>query len=283
MLAMVMGITVAWWALALWPVGDAPAWLERTRSVCFGTRFNGLPDAAGWTALILQPALMIGAITVIWGRSLLVGFATLRERRVGRVILRAVAAGLVVAASAATWRVANAVTSQVPIALDEESLALTASPRIDRRAPPMGLIDQHGDTLDLATLRGQVTLVTFAFAHCETVCPAIVHNVLAAKRALEGSLAVGAVIVTLDPWRDVPSRLPHIARTWGLADGEYVLSGSVESVERTLQAWGVPSRRDTRTGDIIHPALVYLIDANGRIGYRTGGGITSIITLVTRL
>jgi hypothetical protein len=58
--ALVALITVAWWGLALWPLGnDAPAWLARTQYVCFGTQPDGLPDASGWLALILQPALML--------------------------------------------------------------------------------------------------------------------------------------------------------------------------------------------------------------------------------
>ena len=44
-LGAVAAITMSWWALALWPVPTgAPAWLERTRQVCFGSTASGLPE-----------------------------------------------------------------------------------------------------------------------------------------------------------------------------------------------------------------------------------------------
>jgi cytochrome oxidase Cu insertion factor (SCO1/SenC/PrrC family) len=79
------------------------------------------------------------------------------------------------------------------------------------------------------------------------------------------------VVVTLDPWRDTPSRLPHLAEQWGLGSDAFVLSGAVEDVERVLDAWNVARERDLRTGDISHPALVYVVDRKGRIAYAANG------------
>ena len=46
--------------------------------------------------------------------------------------------------------------------------------------------------------RGRPVLVTFAYAHCDTICPLVVGDVLAAQRQLtDRSPAV--VVVTLDP------------------------------------------------------------------------------------
>jgi protein SCO1/2 len=188
----------------------------------------------------------------------------------------------VTAGSAATWRVANAVSAGQPIVLDEETLPDTY-PRLDRAAPSLGLIDQRGDTIALATFSGSITLVTFAFAHCETVCPAVVRDVLEAHRLLADSVPMAAVVVTLDPWRDTPSRLPYVAQKWELGEAEHVVSGSVEHVEAVLDAWNVPRRRDPQTGDVTHPALVYLVDPNGTIVYAARGGVGTITSLAARL
>jgi cytochrome oxidase Cu insertion factor (SCO1/SenC/PrrC family) len=127
---------------------------------------------------------------------------------------------------------------------------------------------------------GRAVLVTFAYAHCQTVCPVIVHDVLAARRAVPGTVAV---IVTLDPLRDTPARLPAMARQWQLGSDELVVSGSPSTVEAVLDAWQMPRTRDAGTGDIAHPRLVYLVDPNGRIAYATSGGARAIESLLARL
>jgi cytochrome oxidase Cu insertion factor (SCO1/SenC/PrrC family) len=99
----------------------------------------------------------------------------------------------------------------------------------------------------------------------------IVSEVVAARRRL-GEDAPELLVITLDPWRDTTSRLPSIARAWGLSGGEHVLSGDAEEVERALTAWRVPRSRNSRTGDISHPAIVYVVSADGRIRYVLSGG-----------
>ena len=128
-------------------------------------------------------------------------------------------------------------------------------------------------------------LVTFAYAHCETVCPVIVRDVLSAQAALSTSRVKPAVmIVTLDPWRDTPSRLPAIARDWQLpANDAWMLGGDPARVEAALTSWNVARSRDERTGEVTHPSLVFVVDARGRIAFATTGGAEMIAALVRRL
>jgi len=69
-LATILAITAAWWALALWPLAGAPAWLARTREVCFGAAPGGLPDAGGWILLIGEPVGLVTVLAVVWGGAL---------------------------------------------------------------------------------------------------------------------------------------------------------------------------------------------------------------------
>jgi cytochrome oxidase Cu insertion factor (SCO1/SenC/PrrC family) len=76
------------------------------------------------------------------------------------------------------------------------------------------------------------------------------------------------LLVTLDPWRDTPSALPGIARRWELPDGFHVLSSrAVGDILEIVERYGVSFTRDDRTGDIVHPGLVFLVDADGRLAY----------------
>jgi len=231
------------------------------------------------------------ALAIGWGRELRGGFRELRASRSGRALLATVALCVGLGLAAAALRVAHATDLAVPadVAAAPEPLPPTY-PRLDRPAPALGLVDQQGDVLDLARLRGRPALVTFAFGHCESVCPALVHEVKTAQARLRergsaDSRVPRIAVVTLDPWRDTPSRLPSLASSWGLAaDAEaFVLSGAPADVNALLDRWNVPRDRDPTTGQLDHPALVYVLDADGRIAYASTGGSAALLELLARL
>jgi cytochrome oxidase Cu insertion factor (SCO1/SenC/PrrC family) len=91
------------------------------------------------------------------------------------------------------------------------------------------------------------------------------------------------LIVTLDPWRDTPGRLPSMARQWHVSGDAHVLSGPPEFVQRTLNAWRVPRVRNEKTGDISHPSMIYVVGADGRIAYVVSGGADAVAAAVRAL
>lgn len=281
LLAVILAVTAAWWALALWPLPDAaPGWLARTRWVCFNSPPQGLPDGGGWLLLVAQPLSMIGALLVIWGDGVRDGLRALMATAVGRGVTVAVAGAVALGIGATGVRVARAAATPA-VALPPGPPPETY-PRLDRAAPPLPLVDQHGRVFSLGDRAGRPVIVTFAFAHCAAICPLVVQDALRA-----GELAVGlrplVVIVTLDPWRDPPARLPAIAAKWGLTGDAVVLSGSVREVEHALDAWTVARTRDPLTGDVAHPPLFYLLDGEGRIAFAATGGAQTIAELLKRL
>lgn len=283
-LALLVLVTAAWWALALWPApGETPAWLARTRAVCFAADESGLPGPAGWMVLVGQPLGMLGLLLAGWRGALRRGLGALAASWRGRTVLATwcvlVAGGFALAGV----RVARAQGPEDGVFFTHE-LPPPTYPRLDRPAPGHGLVDQRGETVSMARLRGRPVLVTFAFGHCETVCPLAVQQVLSARETLEEEMDPAVVVVTLDPWRDTPARLPHLARQWGLdAPWGYLLGGSVEEVEAALDAWGIARSRNPLTGDVAHPALVYVVDRQGRITYGVSGSPRVIVELARRL
>lgn len=274
-------VTASWWALALWPVdATAPEWFVRTREVCFGATRDGLPDAGGWILLIGQPIGMVLFLAVVWPTDLRVGFANMMGRISGLLATGALAAGIVAGLGGVFVRVAGAGVETFSAGASRELAAgLT---RINDAPPAMALVDQRGDTITLDAFGGRPVLLTFAFAHCETICPVVVSDVItAAARLMEEKPAV--LIVTLDPWRDTPTRLPAMAEVWRLTGDARVLSGEPDVVNRALNAWRIPRIRNERTGDVSHPSLVYVIDRNGRIAYALPGGADAIVAAVKAL
>lgn len=274
----ILAVTAAWWGLALWPfAASAPPALLRARVICFGTADNGLPTTFGWMMLTGEP-LMITLL--LYGA---VGGPAIREtlRRlglspVGRVTLRAVGAGIVVALLAAVARVGWALDAGADAGVPSTTM------RLDRPAPPLNLVDQRGVTVTLERLAGRPALVTFAYAHCETVCPIVVAEVIRAHDRTPGPRPA-IVVMTLDPWRDTPSRLPAMADLWGLPHDASVVSGAVPDVVAALDRWNVPRSRDLHTGEVTHANLVYVLDGSGRIVYATGGDAATIVRLLGQL
>ncbi len=282
-LGLIVGATLCWWTFALVPIGRAaPEWIARTRYICFGTDVHGVPDAAGWLMLIAQPVGMLLALLIGWrdsARSLLHRAQRSRgARRSGAVAFVVI---LVIGALGA-WRVGTLVAQR-----SRANAPIEGYSAMWRPAPPLELTDQFGATRSLHGMRGRTTFVAFVYAHCETVCPLVIADALNAQRLLgvdaQGSLRTGVLLVTLDPWRDTPARLPHLAAQWHLPRNAYVLSGDTVEVERALERWQVVQLRDTQTGEVTHVPVIYVVDGSGVIRFSVTGGVRVLARLAERL
>ncbi len=149
-------------------------------------------------------------------------------------------------------------------------------PPVNRPAAPLGLVDQRGDTITLERFRGRPLLVAFVYAHCTTVCPVIVKEATDAQRRLHAAL----VLVTLDPLRDTPARLPALAAAWALGPDAHVLSGAPGDVERVLNAWEIPRARNPQTGEITHAASIHVVDREGVLRWVAPGHAEAVVRLV---
>ncbi|HLV27126.1 MAG TPA: SCO family protein [Gemmatimonadales bacterium] len=264
-LAVILVITVGWWALALWPVTAAPEWLLLTREVCFGTRETGLPNAGGWLVLMGQPLSMLLVLFAAWGDHVMAELRAAGRRFSGQIVLGSSAAILMAGAMGVVLRVQTA--NAEPFALSRTEAIAGGLTRLSDEAKPIELVNQLGDTVTLEQFKGRPVIVGFAYAHCETVCPVLVNDVLGARSQLAEQKPV-VLLVTLDPWRDTPSRLPSIAKQWGVTGPDaHVLSGDPDHVERILNAWRIPRVRNEKTGDLSHPSMVYVVGTDGRIAY----------------
>lgn len=275
-LLVIVGITVAWWALALWPASAVtPGWLLRTRLVCFGDRGDGLPSSTGWLILVGQPATMLMFLFAVWGAEVRSSLKHAWSIRAGQAFVLVTATGLLVGIAAAAIRVIG------PHELAAAPVSSAAPLRLSK-VPALTLIDQHGDRVDLADFRGQPVVVAFAYAHCETVCPLIVHDVTSALAQTAALEPVG-LIVTVDPWRDTPARLSAIASTWRLSPSVHVLSGSIAEVRATLAAWEVDIVRDPATGEVSHAARAYVIARDGRSALILPASRSDLVAILTRM
>jgi len=256
-----------WWALAFMPLpSEPPDWITAARYACFGTMDNGWPEPWGWMLLVLAPASFLAAIVVLWGSEVGPSLRHFARSRLGRTVLAAVALTIVVEA---TWVARKVFTSRAiaeATAIVNDDGALPAHyPRETTGAPDFALVDHHGASVSLAQLRGRPVMITFIFGHCQTLCPLVVETL---KRVPRGDDGAEVLLVSLDPWRDTPASLAGIARQWQLPSHVRVLTARRPAdVLAVADAFGVAHDRDEKTGDISHPGLVFVVDADGRLAY----------------
>ena len=264
-------VTAVWWALALYPAANAPEWVSRTRLACFGAAPGGLPDAGGWILLVFQPVGMLAMLFAVWGDAVRADFRWLVARPAGRFVIGA-------ALGALTWSALTAAMVIKRVASGAEPIPIASTPSTVS-VPDLVLTDQHGQVFDLRQATNGPVLVTFAFAHCATMCPTQIRELLRI-RSEAGRDDIPLVVVTVDPWRDVPPRLPTIAGAWKLAPGDRMLSGTVEDVNATLDAWGIARQRDEVTGDVLHALTAVLVHPGARTATRVDANMEPLRTIL---
>lgn len=275
-LGIIVAVTAAWWALALMPVAAAttPEWLARTRLACFGAPPGGLPSAGGWVLLVGEPAGMLAVLLVAWRDSLWSDLRRFAARPFGRAVLGATGVAL-------AWGMlsAFAVVRRATAEPFDPVAGAARAPVLLDEVPGLALTDQHGVAFDLGSHGDRPVLVSFAYAHCADICPTLVRDLVRSRSAARRP-DIPVVVVTVDPWRDVPSRLGAIAASWGLHQGDYLLGGSVEEVTRALAEWGIGWSRNPETGEVIHAPTAILVHRGGRSAVQLDGDLEALAELL---
>ena len=125
------------------------------------------------------------------------------------------------------------------------------------------LVDQDGETLTLADVRGRVTVVTFLYTTCEDTCPLAAQQIRVALDRLGHDVPVLAFAV--DPPRDTPERAQRFVAEQGLVGRMRFLTGPRAELEKQWRAYGIQPQGE----GFEHTAHVVLLDRRGvqRIGF----------------
>ena len=151
----------------------------------------------------------------------------------------------------------------------EPELSAHPSLAVIQPAPDFSLLDSNGALVRRSDFRGRVVLLSFIYASCPTACPLISQRMalLQSRLRSRGSFPsrVALLSVTVDPERDSAAVLDRYAHGFS-ADprGWRFLRESRERLAPVLAAYDEWTR-SVASGEIEHPARLYLIDARGRV------------------
>ncbi|WP_372789862.1 SCO family protein [Paraconexibacter sp.] len=127
--------------------------------------------------------------------------------------------------------------------------------------PPMDfrLRDQDGRVASLASLRGNVIVLTFLYTSCEDTCPVAAQQIRGALDDLGHD--VPALAISVDPANDTPAQARRFLLKQRLTGGRMrFLLGDRSTLAPIWKAYGIAPQKDA----FDHSARVVLIDPRGR-------------------
>ncbi len=163
---------------------------------------------------------------------------------------------------AETQQAASPAATTTASAADEADAAAFGEPV---PAPALdGLWNPDRSTFELASLRGEPTLVFFGYTHCPDVCPATMGELFG---VFEEEPSAQAVFVSVDPERDTPEFLEEWTRY--LPENLHAITGTPGAIRRAADGWGVKYARVETTSTagytMSHTADLYLLDEDGQL------------------
>ena len=98
--------------------------------------------------------------------------------------------------------------------------------------PAFTLVDQHGDTITPADLKGKVTVVEFFFTTCPTICPIMKQNLKKVQEAFKDENRVAIVSISIRP-QDTVEVLADYAQNYNITHPNWhLLTGNNEDIHR---------------------------------------------------
>ena len=131
--------------------------------------------------------------------------------------------------------------------------------------PDVSLIDQHGSSVSLASLKGKPVLIDFIYTSCASTCPMLTAKMAAIAHQLGPALGADVMIVSisLDPEHDTPSALAKYAKSHD-ADGPgwIFLTGPPAQIDQVLAQFKL-RRMHEGDGTITHSISAFLLGPDG--------------------
>jgi protein SCO1 len=147
------------------------------------------------------------------------------------------------------------------------------------------LVDQNGDKVSLASLKGKPMIVDFIYTRCPGPClmeTAKLTNV-ALRLGPDLGSKVTIVSISVDPEHDGPKQLLNYSREQGADEkGWYFLTGGPADVDRALAGFKL-IREIQPDGSVGHLVDMMLIGPDGRLVHEYNGEVVKAKEIVDDL
>jgi protein SCO1 len=143
---------------------------------------------------------------------------------------------------------------------------VAGSPLASAIGGPFQLVDQNGNTVTEAALKGKWSLVYFGYTHCPDACPTALNDISIALSELGAKRdQVRPIFITVDPERDTPKVLKDYVTAF---DAPILgLTGTPEQVAKAAKDYRVYYAKHPEVGgdySMDHSSVIYVMDPEGR-------------------
>jgi cytochrome oxidase Cu insertion factor (SCO1/SenC/PrrC family) len=157
--------------------------------------------------------------------------------------------------------------------------------RFSGSLPDVQVVDDHGNPVSLASLKGKVVLLDFIHVGCPGVCSNLVNKFGQVADSLGPDLGSRVILlsVTNDPTHDNAAELLKLARD-SQADmkGWLFVTGKTSDVDRVIKAFGVNNDR-LPDGSPNHITRVFLLGTDGRQKHEYQGMVMDSTAVVAQI
>lgn len=135
--------------------------------------------------------------------------------------------------------------------------------------PPFKFVNQYGDTITEAAVKGKIYVADFFFTSCPTICPVMKRQMLRVYQKFKDAPDVVFLSHSIDPDHDTPAVLKKYATELGVTGQQWqFLTGNRKAIYGISSSYLVaqtPGEDSTVAGGFVHDGTFILIDKEGRV------------------
>ena len=139
-------------------------------------------------------------------------------------------------------------------------------------AGTFSLLDERGEPFTQAAFAGNVTIVSFIFTRCDTICPVTTMKMAVLQdKTFDARAHIKLASFSVDPAYDTPARLTEYAQRYKADPARWrFVTGPVEPMRKLVEGAFMNSmirEQDAPSGapQIAHSGHFLLVDSRGRI------------------
>lgn len=133
--------------------------------------------------------------------------------------------------------------------------------------PNASLVADSGKPVQLASMKGKVTVYDFIFTNCAGTCPVMTSTMRRLTKKIDKDAAVQFVSISVDPRRDTPAQLSNYAARYRNDPRWLFLTGDEKTiVNLSINGFKLAAANDGSTNEsVLHSSKFAIADKNGVI------------------
>lgn len=133
---------------------------------------------------------------------------------------------------------------------------------------PFQLVDQEGQPITEAALKGKWSAIYFGFTYCPDVCPTSLQALAEGLKKLgPKGKDIQTFLISVDPERDTPAVMKAYVANPSFPQGLRGLTGTPEQIATVAKAYKLYYKKDGDGPDyqVQHQSVIYLMNPKGEM------------------